>query len=377
MRSRSGLLTGLAIVAVAFVLFTAIRTRRDFWDFGVYRTAGVRVLSAEPLYRPDDGHYQFKYWPVFALAMTPFSLLPPVAGSFVWFVLSIFLLRGYLRLSIRAMPDRRSTARWIFWWTLLVCAKFIVKELVNGQTNVLMGLLVLLSALAVERGRPWRAGVLVALAACVKPYALIVVPWLAVTAGAGALAAAGVTLVAGLVVPAAIYGWAGNLAQLRAWYAGVVQTTAPNLSFPENISLATAWSRWVGVGTAASMLAAASAAVLLVLAAAIWWRRSGVERPAYLEAAVLLLLMPLISPQGWDYVLIAALPLFACVVDRLRGDARAWQAAAIAGIFLTSFTVFDLLGRRLYMLLMASSAITIGAAVLAAVAVHLRFRKLA
>ena len=37
---------------------------------------GRARLAAEPLYRPDDGHYQFKYWPAFALAMVPFALMP-------------------------------------------------------------------------------------------------------------------------------------------------------------------------------------------------------------------------------------------------------------------------------------------------------------
>ena len=42
-------------------------------DFEVYRTAAARALDAEPLYRADDGHYQFKYLPAFALAMAPFA----------------------------------------------------------------------------------------------------------------------------------------------------------------------------------------------------------------------------------------------------------------------------------------------------------------
>ena len=61
-------------VTLAAVLFTT-KIRTEMADFGVYRTAGARAFSAEPLYRSDDGHYQFKYLPAFALAMAPFARL--------------------------------------------------------------------------------------------------------------------------------------------------------------------------------------------------------------------------------------------------------------------------------------------------------------
>lgn len=62
--------TALAYGAVRFKRATLV-------DFVVYHRAAVRTLDAEPLYRPDDGHYQFKYLPGFALAMTPFGRSTP------------------------------------------------------------------------------------------------------------------------------------------------------------------------------------------------------------------------------------------------------------------------------------------------------------
>ena len=53
-------------------------------DFAVYRTAGARAIEAAPLFRPDDGHYQFKYFPAFALAMTPLAVVPEEAAKAVW-----------------------------------------------------------------------------------------------------------------------------------------------------------------------------------------------------------------------------------------------------------------------------------------------------
>ena len=48
-------------------LYALLRTQRDgLVDFVVPRTAAERFLAHEPLYRPEDGHYQYKYLPAFA-----------------------------------------------------------------------------------------------------------------------------------------------------------------------------------------------------------------------------------------------------------------------------------------------------------------------
>ena len=52
----------------------------------MYRTASVRALAAEPLYRPEDGHLtEYKYLPAFAFAMAPFGALPREAATVVWY----------------------------------------------------------------------------------------------------------------------------------------------------------------------------------------------------------------------------------------------------------------------------------------------------
>lgn len=375
--SRATVMRYAAALIIGCILFVAVRQRRDFWDFEVYRTAAVRVLAAQPLYRAEDGHYQFKYWPVFAIAMAPFAWLPLAPAALLWFLISIFLLSRYFDRAIAALPDRRRSARFLFWWTLAICFKFIVKELVNGQTNMIMALLAFAGAMRVEQRRPLSAGVLVGLAVLVKPYALLVIPWLALSAGAGAASAALAVIVAGLLLPAGIYGWAGNVAQLQAWYAGVTDTTLPNLLLPENISFAAFWGKWTGAGPAAMRYAMLTSLASLLVPAIVWWRRQRDGRNAYLEVSLLLLLMPLISPQGWDYVLLVALPAFVCLVDRIRDVGVPWRIVTIAGIALTGFTIFDLLGRKLYAAMMARSLVTVGAVLLVAGLAHLRWRRLA
>jgi hypothetical protein len=103
-------------------------------------------------------------------------------------------------------------------------------------------------------------------------------------------------------------------------------------------------------------------------------RRQRVAEPNYLEGAYFFMLVPLLSPQGWDYVLLVGLPAYMCIVDRWHDLPPAWRATALVGFFLTSFTIFDLLGRSLYAFLMRWDAVSLGAVLLAACLVRLRWR---
>jgi hypothetical protein len=90
-----------------------------------------------------------------------------------------------------------------------------------------------------------------------------------------------------------------------------------------------------------------------------------------------MLLIPLISPQGWDYVLLLATPAVVCLVDRWRELTRPWQGGLGVALALMSLTMFDILGRRLYGQFMALSLISVCALAIAVGLVHTRRRGLA
>jgi hypothetical protein len=355
----------------------ATRVRNEMVDFAVYRTAGARAIEGAPLFRPDDGHYQFKYFPAFALAMAPFAVVPERAAKAIWFGLSVALLVVLVRLSLRTLPDPRHSQRLLAWMAVVLMAKFYLHELNLGQTNVLLGVLLVGALAAALRGRAGWSGALVGAGVFVKPYALILVPWLFFAAGLSAIASFAATFAAGLLLPATVYGWSGNLEQIRGWYRTVTDTTAPNLLAPENVSVATMWAKWLEPGPTASSLATVTAGAALVAPAAAWiWRRR-VRQPAYLEFGVLMLLVPLVSPQGWDYVLLLATPATICLVDRFREMGRLWQMATATAFAFMSLTIYDLLGRTLYARIMALSVVSVAALVLVVSLVAVRRRGLA
>jgi Glycosyltransferase family 87 len=374
-RLRSLIPPILVVLVVVAGAYAGVRVKRgELVDFAVPHTAATRFLAHEPLYRPDDGHYQYKYLPAFAQLMIPFTWVSKEVAEFTWFALTVAMAWAFVRLSLEALPDRRRPARALVWLTLLLTGKFLVKELALGQFNLPVALLLLGAVIAAQHGRGLAAGASIAAGVFVKPYALVLLPWLAWTRGWRPFVPFGLVLAVGLLLPAASYGWNGNLTLLHEWYRTVTATTEPNLLSPENISFASMWAKWIRPGPTAAGLALASAVAAVAAGLFVMSRRQGVAEPNYLEGAYFFVLVPLLSPQGWDYVLVLALPAYMCVVDRWRDLSPGWRAVALIGCFLTSFTIFDLLGRFLYTLLMKLAVVSVGAVFVAACLVRLRCR---
>src|ERR1043166_2140853 len=93
------LLLPLLLAFLAILIYNR-RIRHEMVDFTTWRQMAVRGLHAEPLYRPEDGLYQFKYFPIFALMMAPFAVLDQETGKMLWFAVSLGLLVALLRWSI-------------------------------------------------------------------------------------------------------------------------------------------------------------------------------------------------------------------------------------------------------------------------------------
>lgn len=368
----------LIVAVLASALWFGIRSKRaTLVDFEVYRTAAARALEQAPLYRPEDGHYQFKYWPIFAVAMAPFAVPTRAVASLLWYALSVVLLSLFVRQSLRLIPDRRVRPAWLVVLVVLCTGKFWVKELTFGQTNVLLAVILIGALAAAERER-WRlAGTLIGVATFVKPYALLLFPWLAVVGGLESAALASGVVAAGLLAPAVTYGWNGNLTEVVGWYRTVTDTTAPNLLNAENISFATMWAKWLGPGALASRLALATDMASLAVVVIVVALRRRVSRPLYLEFGLLMLLVPMLSPQGWDYVLLIAAPAFFLLFDRWPSVGVSWRLATAVAVFLVSFTIFDVVGRAVYVRSMQLSVVTLGGVLLAICLTHLRWRSLA
>ena len=369
------LLVVLAVVSLV-ALFTT-RVSRKMPDFEVYWTAGARAMAAEPLYRSEDGHYQFKYLPAFALLAAPAALAPLPAAKAAWFACSAILMTALLWLSVRAVPELRMSAALLLVITFLAMAKFYAHELVLGQVNLLFGAIAVLAIVWMRQGREVPAGLLLALAVVVKPYAAIFAPWLAMRKNRAAFAAMAAGLIVLLLLPAVRYGWQGNLDLLRAWWYTVTSTTPGNLLNPDNISLSAMFAKWLGPQSAAPMLAAIVSVLLLAVTGIVVAGRGALKTPDPLEGALLLLLIPLLSPQGWDYVLLIGTPSVMLLINYSSALPRGLRLAAFAAIAVVALTIYDLVGRDNYATFMQLSIVTVCVVIEFAALAALRFRRVA
>jgi hypothetical protein len=367
----------LAALLLGVLSAFAFQVSDKMADFEVYWRGASRAAAAEPLYRADDEHYRFKYLPAFAVLTIPLSVIPLPAAKIVWFTASVALLVLLISTSLRLLPERRRSDTLLIVLAAVALGKFFGHELILGQVNILFGVLAAMAFLAMKRRNELLAGVLIGLTIAIKPYGVLFLPWLAARSKMASIVAAVVTAGAVALLPLAIYDWGETIALHEAWWSTVSDTTPSNLLNPDNVSFASMWVKWVGAGTPATVLAVTTSFAALAVAVLVFFRRAGLAFPEALEGSLLLLLVPLLSPQGWDYVLLLAAPavlLLANYGDRLQAGLR---AAAIVAALTMGLSLFDVMGRNAYTAFMETAAISVCACVLITAVCSLRLRKIA
>lgn len=370
-------LAAAALIVVAALTVFTIRASDSMADFEVYWRGATRAAAAEPLYRVDDEHYRFKYFPSFAVLMIPVGLLPLPAAKAAWFTASALLLALLIGLSVALLPDRRRGGTVLAVAAIAVLGKFYGHELVLGQVNVVFAVLAVWALLAMKQGHERRAGVLIAFTIAVKPYGVLFLPWLLARRKRRSMTAALVTLVVISVLPLPLYGVGGTMALYRDWWTTVSETTPANLLNPDNVSFAGAYAKWFGAGAVTTALALVTALAALGLTALAFLRRGGLTFPEALEGSVLLMLVPLLSPQGWDYVLLVATPAVMLLANYLDRLPVLLQAPVAVAALMMGLSVFDVIGRPAYTWFMEIAAVTVCATVLLAALYTLRVKRIA
>jgi hypothetical protein len=96
-----------------------------------------------------------------------------------------------------------------------------------------------------------------------------------------------------------------------------------------------------------------------------------------LEGSLLLLLIPLLSPQGWDYVLLIATPAVIFLTNYWTALPSLWRGLTVVAGLTIGLSLFDLMGRTAYAAFMSVAAISLCALVLVAALGTLRRRAIA
>jgi len=383
MRAMSGRrkLTLALLAVVFFATIYVVRIRGDMVDFGVNYRAGGRLLQGEPLYRESDGHFMFKYFPISALAYAPLSVLPLEIAKVFWFALGATCTVAMFVLARRLVA--RGAAR---HWAVLVVpaavlAKFCLRELKLGQINTVVTLIVLAMVwLLVDGKRKSRfsdfgAGALWGLATLLKPYGMIFLPYFVVTRNVKALLGGAGLFGLGFCVPWLLYGWRGNLELHREWYRSLSASTPAQLGVADNVSLVGAFTKWTGDASLAFTLASAGVAVAAVAVLAVVRKGRGLDRSVVLECGLLLTLIPMISPLGWDYQFLTSVLAVSLLVEHFSDLSFRWLLAANFAII--ALSVYDVMGRSAYRAFMDSSALTVCFVVVVGYLCASRWRRIA
>jgi alpha-1,2-mannosyltransferase len=349
---------------VIFVLLPFIR--KGMVDFDVNRQAGERVFLGETLYRTGDAHYQFKYPPFAAILYVPFSRLPESAAKAVWFLETLASSAAVFLISFRLVhPEGRASVFQTFL-PLLVLGRYFLREIQLGQVNAFLTAILLFSVLLSFSGgfprrriREGSAGLIWGFSTAIKPYALIFFPygflrkkWLALASGFLFLALAFLT-------PVFFYGFKGNLSVHKEWIASLTRSTPSLFGSQDNISIVAMFYKGTGNPGLSRILAAM---VILLIGAAIYFlivKTPETKNTHVLESGLLLTLIPLISPLGWDYTLLSSALAVTFLFRHFSLFPRLMRGLLAIDFALIALSLYDLMGKSLYARYMAFSIPTI------------------
>ena len=369
-RTSRILLAGL--VGLVLIAGYAIRVRDGMADFEVNYRAGQRLESGETLYQTADGHWMFKYLPASALIYLPLGHLPIEAAKVTWFAISLLALAWSFVLVRQLVPLPHRP--YLLVLSALVLAKYFLHELRLGQINILIMTVMLLAIRAIEDGNGAASGVLVGMATALKPYAAVFFPYLLIKRNWKGAAAGGLVLGLALMVPAIFYGIAGNVRVLGEWARTLSQSTPALLTNNDNVSVLAFFAKWLGDPARALIAGGIVIAVLALLMLAVILRGGTIPNRPVLECAVLLTLVPLISPMGWDYTFLVSLLAVALLINALDGFPRTVQVLLAVNFAVIALAVFDVMGRRAYAAFMQWSVTTVNFLIVVAALGYLRFR---
>ena len=378
-RSRARILWvgAIAALAVAAAMALTYKASSKMPDFDVYWHTASRAMAGEALYRAEDGHWLFKYLPAFAVVAMPIALLPLEVAKAIWLAATVVTLVLLLRATPRLLPEIRKPRWALVGLTFIVLGKFYLHEIVLGQTNLLLVAVITAALLALQRKQEVLAGALVVVAIVLKPYAVILFPWLLARRQRGSIVAAAIGLAAVLVLPIVRYGFAGTVQLHLDWWQTVITSTKPNLPNQDNVSWLSMYSKWFHEGGLAASLTVATVLVVLAVIVYVYRLRDRLTFPELLECSLLLVLMPLMSPQGWDYVLLVATPAIMCLLNYEDRLPRLMRALTIVAMAVVGLSIYDVVGRTAYGAFMRASGITLCFFVIIAALAALRQRQVA
>jgi hypothetical protein len=310
-RTLVGLFAYSLILWAGYIAY-AVHLHMIGFDFSTFHRAAGESFDTVYAVRNSSG---FAYPPTTLLWLKPFSLLGWIPGFILWTVLSIGLM-GW------------ASARLAGWRValLVIASPALVTAIAVGQFGALVGALVLFAVSL----KGWRQGVLLGLAATIKPQILLAAPLVLLARRDGpALLGAGLAAIAVTLAEVLLLGpdlW-------HKWFVAIVAFGHAVVHWGATAAAVSPAALAVPLGLPALPFLAFGALLLVVLLAKRARTANGAEQAALIVGG-----SALISPYLFVYDIAALMPFV--VVCLARPGGRGWMAALAT--FLNPFAGFGL-----------------------------------
>jgi hypothetical protein len=222
------LFAGVAIAFSVTPMVKAFKKPLENKDYTIWQEYGRLGITGKPLYPEDPLVQTFEYmYPPFPAVFVwgPASLLPAPG-----FVLFLVLLNTAAWLGVIFASVWLATGKWVRQEPLLylvpslICIGYVWDTFLLGQINILLLALVLGAFVLIKKKWPMAAGALIALAAAIKAFPVLLVSWLIWRRQWKALlgfSLAAVMIL--LVLPGLVRGYGQTVSELGVWFGGMAE----------------------------------------------------------------------------------------------------------------------------------------------------------
>ena len=346
-RARRFAWLALALYLVGLGISATFRAQGDF---NVYYHTGHRVLHGLALYPPTDSD-RFLYAPIFAIAFAPFAMLPRHLAQFVFFLINAFsLIEFILGAGIVLFGRERQLPAALIVVPVLLSFRFIDNNFDHGQINLPTLALIVWAIIYTDESRDAWAGLMLAAAILIKPFAILAALHIAIRkqfAVLGWTVAAGIALT---VVPIVVFGPDRWIDQTTAYATAVASMTNRYRTMLTNQSAVSAVARLMSLRISDAAETSSVATIVgmgieltLIAAVALWdWiNDESANLTNCLALCGFFCLMPSFAPISWkSYYAALLLPYMALTAalwtDRPageRGPFAAWLLFAVSVLF--------------------------------------------
>jgi hypothetical protein len=389
-RYRKDWRTSLYIIFAALMVLMLLEIKNHRFrssDFKVYYRAAERLAQGENLYRPDlDGHYYYKYSPTAAAYFIPVTAVPIQVGKVLhWIIMAVVACFGfYLALSMVRPGFSQDDPR-VINNTLLLLALILgvhlEMEFFLGQVNHILLVLYLVMIVLLARGRDVPAAFIWAGSIFLKPFGLIFLPYFAVKGKFRLILYGLIFLALFALLPLPFTGADNFPGQYRHWFheLSVELSTKQSLLAPENDTIFSVLARYTPLRLLEFTPAVTRGYQLVVLGLIgllflfLISRGKNLRDSHVMEAGFLIALIPLFSftnHYAFQFVELAAF----VVVFNFSKLSKLWKYVAVAGLVFVGMNMHDLWGPTVWKLFADLSLVAVGAVLVQAVLVNLRFR---